>query len=154
MKFLSGIPAPFTPMGLPEFMACLSTGAVTGYIGTCFNSVRYEWNMKVRYMVDLPVRCGPGAIVIRKTFLDGLAKDDREVVSRIFKSLEREVNDALAADNASAKRSLTRLTITPVTFPEGASKDLQTLAEPGWRENAGTLYSTTMLQKVRIILGK
>jgi TRAP-type C4-dicarboxylate transport system substrate-binding protein len=154
MNFLSRIPASFMPMGLPEIMPCLSTGAVSGYIGTCLNSVRYEWNMKVRYMTDLPVRCGAGALVIRKAFLDGLPEEQREVVTRTFRSLEKEVNAALAADNASAKRSLTRLTITPVSFPEGSGKELQTLAEPGWREKSGTFYSTAMLQKVRIILGK
>jgi TRAP-type C4-dicarboxylate transport system substrate-binding protein len=153
-NFLSRIPASSTPMGLPDILPGLTTGTVTGYIGTCLNSVRYEWNMKVRYMVDIPVRCGTGAFLIRKAFLGGLPEEQREVVSQTFQSMEKELNAALAADNASAERSLTRLTITPVSFPEGSAKELQALAEPGWRENAGKLYSTAMLQKVRIILGK
>jgi TRAP-type transport system periplasmic protein len=154
MTFLARIPSPCRPMGITEIKPSLSNGAVTGYLGTCFNSVRYEWNMKVRYMIDLPVRFGAGAIIIRKAFLDGLSEDQRKIVTGTFKSLEREVNSSLADINTSSRKNLTRLTIMPVAFPEGTGKALLAIAEPGWREKAGTLYSTSMLQKVRTILGK
>jgi TRAP-type C4-dicarboxylate transport system substrate-binding protein len=152
--FLSKFSVPVTPVGPPAIMPSLSAGTVNGYIGNCTNTAMYEWNMKVRYMIDLPVRYGTGALLIRKGFIDLLPAAHRETVMKVFKALGKDLNAALASDNATALRNITRLTITRINFPAGSTEEMLEQAESSWRENTVTLYSASMLQKIRTILGK
>lgn len=153
-SFLSKYGVNATTAGLPEVKPMLNTGAVNACLGNCINAARLEWNTKVRFMIDFPVRYGMGAFVIRTGFLQALADEHREIFTEALKELGPALQKAISSENNTAMRNITKHTVTRISFSEGNTKEMTDKATASWKENAGTSYSSSTLQKIRTILGK
>ncbi len=140
--------------GFREVRQGLSNRTVDGVIGPAATTARFEWNLKVRYMIGTPVRFAAGAVIIRKAFIDSLTQQQRQILMEVMGNLGADLDAALAGDAMTAMSNLMRLTVSEVTFSQAGLNSLEQAAEASWRELSGTLYSPAILQKVRTLLGK
>ena len=137
-----------------ETLSLLTTGQINAYYGNCINTLSNNWNSKVKYLCDTPVRYSVGAFVFRTGAINTLDAKQKTALLTEFKHLGKKLNDLYSKENSRAKNLLSRKGISAVQITAASKDEMITKAKLAWVEKAGTLYSAGILTNVRNLLGK
>lgn len=137
-----------TPLPLENVRTSLQTGLINSFYISPYAAVALQWYTRAKYIVDIPLACAAGAVLISKKQYDALPKDIQDILmknGRIYlaKLTELSRRDNLAALGEFRKRGM--------TFIKASDKDIQYYTDSGIRarrELTGKLFPLEFVRRV------
>jgi len=136
------------PMGVPDVLPALQTGAIQACYGPPLAAVALQWYTKLHFMVDKPSAYGIGAFVIRKEVFDTLSPADQKVLLDGGHETGVQLVAMVRRDNERAKKAMFKAGIQVVQVPDVAHAILVAAGKQVWAKLAGQLYSKELLDRV------
>ena len=136
------------PLGLPDVLPALQTGAIQACYGPPLAAVALQWYSKIKYMTDRPSGYGVGAFVIRKEIFETLSAADREIMLVGGRETGAQLSALVRRDNERARSAMTKAGIETVHVSDVAQLALAAAGRVVWDRLAGKLYSKELLEKV------
>ncbi len=124
---LSPVPLPIT-----DVYSSLSTGLIDTVVAPPLGAIAFQWFTKTRYMTEIPMADGIGALIVTRTFFDGLPVDLQAIVLKDSATAEKRLQIATRHDNETALSVLKQNGIK-FTFQQ---KDVPLAALNGIRDRA------------------
>jgi TRAP-type C4-dicarboxylate transport system substrate-binding protein len=136
------------PLGVPEVLTSLNTGAITGCYGSPLVAVALQWYSKIKFASKQPVSYSIGAVVVRKEVFAKLSAEDQKTLREASASMGKDLIAAARKDNGRAKTAMEGAGIKFVDLPAPMQADLDTGAKAVWAEMTGKLFKKDLLDKV------
>ncbi len=136
------------PLSIDNVRTSLQTGLVNAFYTTPYACISLQWFNQAKFMVDFPLTCSNGAIVISKRYFDNLPIDLQEILLRNGKKYMKKLTLLGRKDN---KQSLYELKKRGIVFTQIDERDAQEYRATGSkarRSLVGRLYDAAFLEKV------
>ncbi len=75
------------PLSFDNVRTSLQTGLVNAFYTTPYAAIALQWYTQAKYMVDFPLTCSAGAVLLSKKYFDAMPKDLQEILLRNGKNL-------------------------------------------------------------------
>ncbi len=136
------------PLSIDNVRTSLQTGLVNAFYTTPYACIALQWYTQAKYMVDFPLTCSSGAVMISKRYFDNLPKDLQEILTRNGRLYMKKLTDLGRKDNATALKELRK---RGITFTETNAKEVQEYVDAGIRARkmlVGRLYDEDFMKRV------
>ena len=136
------------PLSIDNVYTSLQTGLINAFYTTPYACVSLQWYTQAKYVVDFPLTCSTGAIVISKKYFDNLPADLKEILIRNGKTYMKKLSELGRKDNQS---SLVELKKRGIIFTKADEKGTKEYVETGTRARRmllGRLYDEGFLTRV------
>ena len=140
------------PLSIDNVRTSLQTGLVNAFYTTPYACISLQWFSQTKYMVDFPLTCSNGAVVISKKYFDNLPSDLQEILIRNGKKYMAQLTVLGRKDN---ENSLVELKKRGIIFTKVDEKNAKEYMETGARARkllVGKLYDEAFLNKVESTL--
>ncbi|MBP8976099.1 MAG: TRAP transporter substrate-binding protein DctP [Bacteroidetes bacterium] len=140
------------PLSIDNVRTSLQTGLVNAFYTTPYACISLQWFSQVKYMVDFPLTCSNGAVVISKKYFDNLPSDLQEILIRNGKKYMAKLTTLGRKDN---ENSLVELKKRGIIFTKVDEQNAKEYMETGSRARkmlVGKLYDEAFLNKVESTL--
>lgn len=115
--FRAGKLAP-VPLSITDVFTSLSTGLIDTVYCTPLASIALQWFTKTRYVADLPLTNGIGALVVSNKFFDGLPPDLQQLLAETGRETGENLIAATRVDNEKSLDVLKQEGLKFVMSPE------------------------------------
>jgi TRAP-type C4-dicarboxylate transport system substrate-binding protein len=136
------------PLSIDNVRTSLQTGLVNAFYTTPYAAIALQWYTQAKFMVDFPLTCSSGAVLLSKKYYDTMPKDLQEILIRNGRVFMKKLTEAGRLDN---KNSLTELKKRGITFTEANDKEIQEYITAGIRARrmlVGKMYDEDFMQRV------
>lgn len=136
------------PLSFDNVRTSLQTGLVNAFYTTPYAAIALQWYTQAKYMVDYPLTCSAGAVLISKKYFDAMPKDLQDILMRNAKIYMKKLTDAGRVDN---KNSLMELKKRGIIFTQTSEKGVQEYIQDGVRARrmlVGKMYDEDFLKRV------
>jgi TRAP-type transport system periplasmic protein len=114
------------PMGVPEVLPSLATGAIDAFFGSPLSTVALQWSAHARYVTSAVIGMATGATVLTKKAWDEVEPRDQQIIVEEAKTMEAEVTKQVREDNTKAFDQLQKKNgLQVVTTPIEMQRDVQ-----------------------------
>lgn len=136
------------PLSFDNVRTSLQTGLVNAFYTTPYAAIALQWYTQAKYMVDFPLTCSAGAVLLSKKYFDTMPKDLQEILLRNGKIYMKKLTEAGRLDN---KNSLVELKKRGITFTQTNDKEVQEYIAVGTRARrmlVGKMYDEDFMKRV------
>ncbi len=136
------------PLSIDNVRTSLQTGLVNAFYTTPYACIALQWYTQAKYMVDFPLTCSSGAVLVSKRYFDSLPKDLQDILIRNGHQYMKKLTDFGRKDNATALKELKK---RGITFTETNAKEVQEYVDAGIRARkmlVGRLYDEDFMKRV------
>lgn len=136
------------PLSIDNVYTSLQTGLINAFYTTPYAGISLQWYTQAKYVVDFPLTCSTGAVVISKKFFDNLPTDLKEILLRNGKIYMDKLSELGRKDNQNA---LIELKKRGIIFTKADAKATKEYIETGTRARRmllGKLYDEGFLKRV------
>jgi TRAP-type C4-dicarboxylate transport system substrate-binding protein len=136
------------PLSFDNVRTSLQTGLVNAFYTTPYAAIALQWYTQAKFMVDFPLTCSSGAVLLSKKYYDNMPKDLQEILIRNGRIYMKKLIEAGRLDN---KNSLTELKKRGITFTETKDKEVQEYIAAGLRARrmlVGKMYDEDFMKRV------
>lgn len=122
------------PVTLPvtDVLTGLQTGLVDVVAASATGALVLQWHTKVSHISTMPVSYLFGFLGIGEKYFNKLSPEDQEIVTRVFRSVYRDMDKRGMADNVRATEALVGSGITVVEPAPGELENLQSRSRELW----------------------
>jgi TRAP-type C4-dicarboxylate transport system substrate-binding protein len=136
------------PLSIDNVRTSLQTGLINAFYTTPYAAISLQWYAQAKYMVDFPLTCSSGAVLISKKYFDNLPKDLQEILIRNGRFYMKKLTELGRRDNRS---SLTELKKRGIIFTSANEKEVQDYVAAGLRARRmliGKMYDEEFMKRV------
>ena len=136
------------PLSIDNVYTSLQTGLINAFYTTPYAGVSLQWYTQAKYMVDFPLTCSTGAVVMSKKYFDNLPADLKDILLRNGKIYMKKLSELGRKDN---QNSLSELKKRGIIFTKADEKATKEYIETGTRARRmllGKLYDEGFLKRV------
>lgn len=136
------------PLSFDNVRTSLQTGLVNAFYTTPYAAIALQWYTQAKYMVNFPLTCSSGAVLISKKYYDTLPKDLQEILIRNGRIYLKKLTEAGRLDN---KNSFKELQKRGITFTEAKKNGVQEFIDAGFRARrmlVGKMYDEDFMKRV------
>jgi TRAP-type C4-dicarboxylate transport system substrate-binding protein len=136
------------PLSFDNVRTSLQTGLVNAFYTTPYAAIALQWYTQAKFMVDFPLTCSSGAVLLSKKYYDTMPKDLQEILIRNGRIYMKKLTEAGRLDN---KNSLNELKKRGITFTEAKDKEVQEYIAAGLRARrmlVDKLYDEDFMKRV------
>lgn len=136
------------PLSFDNVRTSLQTGLINAFYTTPYAAIALQWYTQAKFMVDFPLTCSSGAVLLSKKYFDGMPKDCQEILMRNGRLYMKKLTEAGRLDN---KNSLSELKKRGITFTEAKEKEVQEYIAAGLRARrmlVGKMYDEDFMKRV------
>jgi TRAP-type transport system periplasmic protein len=136
------------PLSFDNVRTSLQTGLINAFYTTPYAAIALQWYTQAKYMVDYPLTCSSGAVLISKKYFDGLPKEYQEILIRNGQIYMKKLTEAGRIDNKKAKDELLK---RGIKFSEAKEKGVKEFIDAGLRARrilAGKMYDEDFMKRV------
>jgi TRAP-type transport system periplasmic protein len=136
------------PLSFDNVRTSLQTGLVNAFYTTPYAAIALQWYTQAKYMVDFPLTCSAGAVLLSKKYFDTIPKDLQEILLRNGRIYMKKLTEAGRLDN---KKSLMELKKRGIMFTQTNDKDVQEYIAIGTRARrmlVGKMYDEDFMKRV------
>ena len=137
------------PLGVPDVLPSLKTGAIDSCYGSPVAAVALQWFSKVKFATTMHLSYAIGAIVITKAAWNQISASDQEIIKKIAKATDAEMRKAVRKENKKAKKAMENAGIKFVETPADLQSKMEKEGKKVWNELAGKMYEKALLDKVK-----
>jgi TRAP-type transport system periplasmic protein len=135
-------------LSIDNVYTSLQTGLINAFYTTPYASVSLQWYTQAKYVVDFPLTCSTGAIVISKKYFDNLPADLKEILLRNGKTYMKMLTERGRKDNQSSLAELKKRGIIFTKADEQATKEYIETGTRARRMLLGKMYDEGFLKRV------
>jgi len=136
------------PLSIDNVRTSLQTGLVNAFYTTPYAAIALQWFSQAKYMVDYPLTCSVGAVLISKKYFDTMPQDLQEILIRNGRSFMRKLTEIGRKDNKASLAELKKRGITFTTVKESDAKDYVNAGIRARRMLVGRLYDEQFMKRV------
>jgi len=136
------------PLSLDNVRTSLQTGLINAFYTTPYAAIAMQWYTQAKYMVDFPLTCSAGAVLISKKYFDNLPDDLQEILVRNGRFYMKKLTEVGRQDN---KNSLIELKKRGIIFTKADSEGIQEYIASGLRARrmlVGRMYDEDFMNRV------
>jgi len=136
------------PLSIDNVRTSLQTGLVNAFYTTPYAAIALQWFSQAKYMVDYPLTCSVGAVLISKKYFDTMPQDLQEILIRNGRSFMRKLTEIGRKDNKASLAELKKRGITFTTVKESDAKEYVSAGIRARRMLVGRLYDEQFMKRV------
>ncbi len=136
------------PLSIDNVRTSLQTGLVNAFYTTPYAAIALQWFSQAKYMVDYPLTCSVGAVLISKKYFDTMPQDLQEILIRNGRTFMRKLTEIGRKDNKTSLAELKKRGITFTTVKESDAKDYVSAGIRARRMLVGRLYDEQFMKRV------
>jgi TRAP-type C4-dicarboxylate transport system substrate-binding protein len=140
------------PLGVPDVLPSLQTGLINACGGSPLAAVALQWHSKVKYATSMVLNYAVGALVLATKAWDGLAADQRQVVTEESKTLSDGLTRLVRNDNTAALKKMQAQGVEVVPTPEPLSATFRAEGKGATDDMEGKLFGKEFRARVDQIL--
>jgi len=136
------------PLSFDNVRTSLQTGLINAFYTTPYAAIALQWYTQAKYMVDFPLTCSAGAVLLSKKYFDTMPKDLQEILLSNGRVYMKKLTEAGRLDNI---KSLTELKKRGIIFTKTDDKEVQSYVEAGIRARrmlVGKMYDEDFMNRV------
>lgn len=140
------------PLSAPDVLTSLQTGIVDAVYSSPLACVALQWFTRVKYMTDVPITHGIGAVLISEKALNKASESDIRILKELASQYLGELNEKTRKQNNEAIESMKREGVEVLAVNEQMRNEFFTTGKSAWKDGIGELYSQELLDRVLDIL--
>lgn len=100
--------AEISPVTLPlsDVLTGLQTGLVNTVITSPIGAIALQWHTRVKYMIDVPLNYITATLIIQKSTLNKLMKEDQQIIRDVMSATFKRIDASNRKDNIAAREAL------------------------------------------------
>ena len=140
------------PLSAPDVLTSLQTGIINAVYASPLACIALQWFTRVKYMADVPITHGLGAILVSRRALKKVSDKDLQKLKELCGKHLQILNEKTRIQNQEAIEALEKEGVTVVTSGESARRQFFASGREAWQDGVGKLYSRELLDKITGIL--
>ncbi len=140
------------PLSAPDVLTSLQTGIINAVYASPLACIALQWFTRVKYMADVPITHGLGAILVSRRALKKVSDKDLQKLKELCGKHLQILNEKTRIQNQEAIEALEKEGVTVVTSGESARRQFFASGREAWQDGVGKLYSQELLDKITGIL--
>jgi TRAP-type C4-dicarboxylate transport system substrate-binding protein len=141
------------PLGVPEVLPGLATGAVDAFMGSPLSTLALQWAPHAKYVTSAVVGMATGATVLTKKAWDEIAPADRAILVEEGRALEKAAYAQVRHDNDEALAAMKKKGLTEVPTPVEMQREFARRAM-SIADKANALFSKEFQTEVQKLLAE
>lgn len=136
------------PLALPDVLSSLTTGIIDSAYAPPLGIVAFQWNSKVKYLLDFPLAYSVGAFLISEKGFNEIPAKYRDVVKQISNKYLTQVEEGNRQDNSDALASLKTGGVEYLQFADSDKQKAETIRAGVIKSLEGNLFSKEALERL------
>jgi TRAP-type C4-dicarboxylate transport system substrate-binding protein len=136
------------PLALPDVLTSLQVGVVNAVYAPPLACVALQWHTRVKYMTDVPITYGFGAMLMSNDIVKKIGPQDMAVISRLAEKHSSYLIARTREQNDEAITGMSKQGVTILEVDPKVSEEFFTTGRGAWKEGVGELYPAELLDRV------
>ena len=137
------------PLDVTDVMTSLQTGLVSAVYVSPLACIALQWFTRVKYMTDLPLTHGLGAVVITNEAWSKVPAQHQQTIKDLCAKQFARLSEATATDNTKSADVILQSGVERVTLPAAQADAFRSLGSQVEGALVGKLYDQALLDQVR-----
>lgn len=136
------------PLAITDVLTSLQTNLIDAAYAPELGAIAFQWHTKVKYMTDVNLVNGTGAILVSKKDWNKINSKDRSTIQQVFDKHAKLLVSQTRQDNKASKMALQQAGIKIVNLDPKAKQELESIGLQVRQDLTNKLYSKQLLDKV------
>ncbi len=134
------------PLDLPNVLTSMQTGLIDGVYNSPYATVALQWHTRVKYMADMKLTYGTGAVLITKKQFQKLTKKQQKILKDAAAKHLRNLTLITRKENKEAMAPIKKAGIKIIKIKD--VDKIEAVSREVYQSLAGKLYSSGFLKQV------
>ncbi len=140
------------PLALPDVLTSLQMGVVDAVYAPPPACIALQWFTRVKYMTDVPITYGFGALLVSKKAIRKVSPEDLAVLEELSAHYSNILVEKTRAQNIEAIASIRKEGVELLTVDAATQNIFFTTGRTAWDDGVDTLYPKELLERVSTIV--
>jgi TRAP-type C4-dicarboxylate transport system substrate-binding protein len=140
------------PLALPDVLTSLQMGVINAAYSSPLACVALQWFTRVKYMSDVPITYGFGAMLVSEESLRGVDPADMEKLREICRKHSKLLIEKTRVENDEAIKAMKKEGVTLLEIKPEVEEAFFTTGRAAWKDGVGRLYPEDLLQRVTALV--
>lgn len=140
------------PLALPDVLTSLQMGVVDAVYSPPLACVALQWFTRVKYMADVPISYGFGALLVSEKALEGVDPADLDTLKRVCRAQTKILVERTRRENVEAVKSIEGEGVTLVEVADNVEAEFFATGRNAWKNGVGRLYPEDLLARVATLI--
>jgi TRAP-type C4-dicarboxylate transport system substrate-binding protein len=136
------------PLSLPDVLTSLQMGVIDAVYAPPLACVALQWFTRVKYMSNVPVSYGFGALLVSEDAVKGIDPADLDVIKRVCREQSKILVDRTRRENVEAVESIKQEGVVVLDIPDSVEREFFATGRSAWKDGVGRLYPEDLLVRV------
>jgi len=136
------------PLALPDVLTSIQMGVINAVYAPPLACIALQWFTRVKYMTDVPITYGFGAVLASKKALSQLSAEDMETLESLTRKYCDELITKTREQNEEALTEIKGEGIEILVVDDATKQEFFTTGRAAWKNGIGNLYSEAILDRV------
>ena len=136
------------PLALPDVLTSLQMGVVDAVYSPPLPCVALQWFTRVKYMTDVPISYGFGALLVSEKALQGVDPADLDTLERVCRAQTKILVERTRRENIEAEKSIKGEGVKLLEVPDSVDAEFFATGRDAWKNGVGRLYPEELLERV------
>jgi len=136
------------PLALPDVLTSLQMGVVNAVYAPPLACIALQWFTRVKYMTDVPVTYGFGAMLVSNKALKKVSPEDQEVLRRLSREYASTLVEKTRVQNVEAIELIREEGVEVLAVDPSVKQTFFTVGRSAWQEGVDDLYPAKLLDRV------
>jgi TRAP-type C4-dicarboxylate transport system substrate-binding protein len=140
------------PLALPDVLTSIQMGVIDAVYAPPLACIALQWFTRVKYMTDIPITYGFGAMLASKKSLAKLSPEDIATLNRLARKHSATLIEKTRVQNVEAIVEIKGEGIEVLAIEPNIYSTFFTTGRGAWKNGVGDLYSQEMLDRVSALV--
>jgi TRAP-type C4-dicarboxylate transport system substrate-binding protein len=136
------------PLALPDVLTSLQMGVINGAYSSPLACVALQWFTRVKYMSNVPITYGFGAMLVSEDALRDVSAADVETLRQVCRKHSKILVDKTRVENDEAIQAMKKEGVTLLDVKPEVEEAFFATGRAAWKDGVGRLYPEDLLRRV------
>lgn len=136
------------PLAITDVTSSLSTGMIDAAYAPPLGVVAFQWQNKIKYLIDFPVAYSIGALVVSSKSWKKLKPAEQKTVMEVAKKHISKANELAIKDNQDALEVLKKNGVELITFEKKDLDQAETIRKSVIEKISGKIISAKSVKRI------
>lgn len=136
------------PLALPDVLTSLQMGVVDAVYSPPLACIALQWFTRVKYMTDVPITYGFGAMLVSERSLAKLQPGDVAILKELAEKHSSELIRKTREENVEAIELIEKEGVTMLEVDPAVTREFFVTGRSAWDDGVGQLYPQELLDLV------
>lgn len=136
------------PLALPDVLTSLQVGVVNAVYAPPLACIALQWFTRVKYMTDVPITYGFGAMLLSNDILAKISPQDATVIKRLAEKHSKSLIARTRVQDVEAIDLIRKEGVEIVTVDPQITQAFFAVGKNAWKDGIGDLYPAELLDRV------